>query len=148
MLPFAIALHLMASAVWVGGMFFAVLALRPALAETPAHERLNIWRGVFARFFVWVWVAVASLWGSGLWIVYSVYGGFGVVAPHVHLMTLGAAGMTVLFAYLFFGPYRTLKDAQDGTAALALASMRRIITVNLFIGLTTLAVGAIGEYLG
>ena len=44
-------LHLSSAIVWVGGMFFAYVCLRPAaieLLEPPA--RLRLWRGVFSRW--------------------------------------------------------------------------------------------------
>ncbi len=55
MTPYAplYALHLLAAVVWVGGMFFAWMILRPAavdILEPPA--RLRLWLSVFKRFFV------------------------------------------------------------------------------------------------
>ena len=54
-----ITLHLLAVVIWVGGMFFAYMALRPAagnLLEPPIRQTL--WVAVFKRFFVWVWVSL------------------------------------------------------------------------------------------
>ena len=47
-----IALHLLSAVIWVGGMFFAHMALRPAAAQVlePPH-RLQLWVQVFKRFF-------------------------------------------------------------------------------------------------
>ena len=72
MTPFALlyALHVLAATVWVGGMFFAWMVLRPAaVAMLQAPERLRLWTDVFRRFFVWVWVAVLVLpiSGIGMW---------------------------------------------------------------------------------
>ena len=50
----AIAIHALAAVVWVGGMFFAYMALRPAASMLPPQERLPLWRRTFAGFFVWV----------------------------------------------------------------------------------------------
>ena len=55
----ALLLHALAAVVWVGGMFFAHMALRPvaaSLLEPP--QRLALWVGVFSRFFPWVFVAI------------------------------------------------------------------------------------------
>ncbi len=55
MTPFALlyALHVLAATVWVGGMFFAWMVLRPAaVAMLQAPERLRLWTDVFRRFFV------------------------------------------------------------------------------------------------
>ena len=55
-------LHILAAVIWVGGMFFAWMILRPALgASLEAPQRLQLWSAVFPRFFVWVWLAVLLL---------------------------------------------------------------------------------------
>ena len=56
------ALHVLAAVVWVGGMFFAYVVLRPAVGDIePASERLKLWARVFPRFFAWVWAVVIVL---------------------------------------------------------------------------------------
>jgi len=74
--------------IWVGGMFFAYMALRPAAASLlePA-QRLPLWQETFRRFFFWVWLCVLGLLLSGLWMI-LLLGGFRAVSPHVHLMFL------------------------------------------------------------
>ncbi len=48
----ALLLHLLAAVVWVGGMFFAYVALRPvAAAQLEPPARLTLWAGVFKVFF-------------------------------------------------------------------------------------------------
>ena len=52
MMGLAVLLHVIAAVIWVGGMFFAYMFLRPVAAsqlEPPA--RLTLWEGVFGRFF-------------------------------------------------------------------------------------------------
>ena len=68
----AIGLHILAAVIWIGGMFFAYMVLRPVAAsqlEPPA--RLTLWAACFDRFFVWVWLAVVLLPLSGYWILFS-----------------------------------------------------------------------------
>ena len=75
-MPLAITLHLLAAIIWVGGMFFAYMALRPvagSLLEPPV--RLKLWTQVFSRFFPWVWLTVLVLLITGLWMIFGVYGG-------------------------------------------------------------------------
>ena len=51
----ALALHVLAITVWVGGMFFAYMVLRPiAASQLQPPQRLPLWQGVFSRFFPWV----------------------------------------------------------------------------------------------
>ncbi|MHB8423998.1 MAG: hypothetical protein ACYDB9_02435 [Gammaproteobacteria bacterium] len=47
----AIALHSLSAVIWVGGMFFAYLALRPALTNHSILARAHLWDAVFRRLF-------------------------------------------------------------------------------------------------
>ena len=87
MLGAAVLLHVIAVVIWVGGMFFAYMALRPvaaSLLEPP--QRLPLWVGVFGRFFPWVWVSIGVILATGLWMIFAVLGGMGAVALYVHAM--------------------------------------------------------------
>ena len=60
--PLLLFLHVAAVTIWVGGMFFAYVCLRPVAAmqlEPPA--RLRLWRGVFGGFFPLVWASVVVI---------------------------------------------------------------------------------------
>ena len=60
----AVSLHILAAIVWIGGMFFAVLVLRPSAFPLEPPDRLALWRRVFQRFFSWVWLSLALLLGT------------------------------------------------------------------------------------
>ncbi len=148
----AIVLHVLAMTVWVGGMFFAYMALRPVAAsrlEPPL--RLSLWLGVFERFFPWVWAAVGTLLASGYWIIFAVYGGFANTMLHVHAMNGLGIIMMLIFVYIYFYPFRALSlavTAGDWPAGgKQLALIRRLIGTNLIIGLVTAAIGSGGRYL-
>jgi uncharacterized membrane protein len=146
MVPLALALHALAAIVWVGGMFFAHMALRPVLGGLAPPERLKLWEGIFPRFFFWVWIAVATLLATGYAIVFLGYGGFKALGLHVHLMQGTGLLMMGLFAWMFFGPYRTFRRAVAAgdfpTAGLHQGRIRRVVVVNLTLGLITAAMGA------
>ena len=148
----AIPLHILATVIWVGGMFFAYMALRPvaaSLLEPPL--RLPLWSQVFARFFPWVWAAVIILPATGLWIVFSVFGGFGHVAPYIHIMAAIGILMILLFIHVFFGPYRRMKQALVANdipeAGRRLGQIRMIIGFNLTLGLIVTVVASAGRFL-
>ena len=148
----AITLHVISSVVWVGGMFFAYMALRPVAAATlEPPGRLTLWAGVFGRFFPWVWASMVVLLASGYWIVFAVFGGMKGVGLHVHLMTGLGMLMMLLFLHVYFAPYRRLKKAvaaQNWAAGgTELAHIRRIVGINTILGLTVIAIGAGGRYL-
>ncbi|HYA66153.1 MAG TPA: CopD family protein [Burkholderiaceae bacterium] len=149
--PLLLLLHVIAVVVWVGGMFFAHQCLRPVAVRLLAPpERLQLWRGVFARFFPWVWVAVVLIPASGLTIITTI--GWSAAPLRWHLMMLSGLVMIVIFLVVFFLPYRTLRravTAQDWpTGASALAWIRRLVGWNVLLGLATIAVATAGRLLG
>src|SRR3546814_5806348 len=86
MMPIATALHAIAAVVWVGGMFFAYMAMRPAVGPLAPADRLALWLRTFERFFLWVWESIAVLLVTGYWIVFGGMGGFGGAGAHIHIM--------------------------------------------------------------
>jgi uncharacterized membrane protein len=147
----ALLLHLLAAVVWVGGMFFAYVALRPAAAQLEAPVRLTLWVGVFKRFFPWVFAAIVTLLLTGYWMVLSFFGGFDAIGMHVHLMIWAGYVMMLLFFHVFFAPFKRLKRAvaaEDWSAGgKSLAQIRVLIGINLSIGLVVVAIASGGRYL-
>lgn len=148
----AIVLHLLAVIIWVGGMFFAHQVLRPvAVAQFEPPQRLTLWVGVFKRFFMWVWASVILLPLTGYWMIFSVFGGMGNVGLYVHAMNGIGMVMIALYVYVYFIPYRRLKNAVVGqdwpTGGANLNIIRRIVGINLLLGLLTSAIAAGGRYL-
>jgi len=148
----AIALHMLSVVVWVGGMFFAYMALRPvaaSLLEPP--QRLPLWSKTFAKFFPWVWAAVILLLVTGLWMVKAMFGGFGQAGLYVHLMAGLGTLMILLFLHVFFAPYRRMKQALVANdfpeAGRRLSQIRMIIGTNLTLGLIVTVVASAGKYL-
>lgn len=147
--PLLIFLHLASVALWVGGMFFAYVCLRPAAAELfEPPQRLRLWRGVFARFFVWVWGAVVLILASGLIMIGKA--GFAGAPLSWHLMlTLGTV-MIGIFIYVVTGPYAMLEravDAEDWKAGgAALNRIRQWVAVNLLLGFLTIAIATLGRW--
>ncbi|RLW71843.1 MAG: hypothetical protein B6D71_00030, partial [gamma proteobacterium symbiont of Stewartia floridana] len=70
----ALTLHLLAVIVWVGGMFFAHVILRPVLnQQLEPHQRLPLLLKVFDGFFPWVWASVITILASGYWMLFTHY---------------------------------------------------------------------------
>ena len=78
--------HAFAAVIWVGGMFFAYIVLRPAGAALDPHARLELWGQVFGRFFAWVWASIVALLVSGYAMIFFGLGGFAGAGVHVHVM--------------------------------------------------------------
>lgn len=152
-MSFAIPLHLLAAVIWVGGMFFAYMVLRPTAASLlPPEQRLPLWSNVFKLFFVWVWIALVTLLVTGFWMIHLLGGMGGVdgVGVHVHIMLLIGVFMMLIFMHVYFNPFKKLKWAvaeQDWIAGRnALTQIRQLVLLNLVLGLITVVVGASGRY--
>jgi uncharacterized membrane protein len=148
----ALSLHVLAAVVWVGGMFFALLMLRPATAPLDPGPRLELWSRVLERFFFWVMAAIVLLLASGYAMIFGVYAGFRGIGLHINIMQGIGIIMMLLFFHLYFAPWRRFRAAvgrQDyPEAAGQLNQIRVIVTINLILGLITIAVGSSGRYWG
>ena len=138
-------LHLLAALVWVGGMFFAWMILRPAaVAMLQPPERLRLWLEVFVRFFYWVWAAVLVLPVSGLILLHLRFAGFGAAPGYVHAMFGLYLAMLALFlrvSLLQLPQLRRAVEAQDWpTGGVVLGRIRRLVGINLSIGLVIMAI--------
>jgi uncharacterized membrane protein len=148
----ALTLHLLAVVIWVGGMFFAYMILRPAAATVlEPQQRLTLWSATFARFFPWVWLAIINILASGYWMLLGPFGGMANAPLYVHVMNGLGLLMMLIFAHVYFAPYRQLRNAVLGMrwqeGGKALSTIRTLIGINLLIGLITIAIGAGGKYL-
>lgn len=146
-----LAIHILAAVVWVGGMFFAYVVLRPSMPGIePAAERPRLWRRVFARFFPWVWAAVIALPVTGYALIGHQFGGMAGAAPYIHVMQGLGWLMFLLFGHLYFASWRRFRSAVDAgdlpAAVPALAGIRRIVAINLALGVLVTVIGATGRY--
>lgn len=147
----ALVFHIIAVVIWVGGMFFAYMALRPAAASVlEPSQRLTLWVNVFSRFFPWVWLSIISILASGYWMLLGPFGGFANAPLFVHIMNAFGLIMMLIFLHVFFAPYRRLRENVAGMrwpdAGKALGQIRILIGLNLSIGVITVCIAAAGKY--
>ncbi|MBB2884324.1 MULTISPECIES: CopD family protein [Pseudomonas] len=149
MTPFGIVytLHVLAALVWVGGMFFAWMVLRPAaLKALEGPARLKLWVEVFQGFFRWVWVAVVLLPISGVGMIHLQFTGFEAAPRYVQVMMGLYVVMTAFFIRiqaLLLPELRTAVAAEDWpTGAATLGKIRRLVGINLMVGLVLVAIAA------
>ncbi len=148
-----IGLHTLAAVVWVGGMFFAHLILRPSVTDMNPSLRLQLWRHVLPRFFTWVAIAIVVLLATGYGVLLTGYrGGIFGGNLHIDLMQIIGAVMIVLFLFVVVGPFGSLKRALDrndmAAAITAQGRIRHIVVINLILGLFVTFVGAAGTFVG
>ena len=147
---YAVGLHLLGTLIWVGGMFFAYLILRPSAGPLEAGARLRLWRAVLGRFFVWVWICVVVMLASGFAMLYIAFGSTGLAPTYVRvMMTLGII-MAGIFGYAYLVPWRdfrrALAQADPARAQASLQEIRLLVALNLALGLATAVIGASGPY--
>ncbi|MEO8037758.1 MAG: CopD family protein [Betaproteobacteria bacterium] len=141
-------LHVLGVTVWVGGMFFAYVALRPAAAQVlEPPPRLRLWSETFARFFLWVWISVALILISGLHMMVALGG---ARAPmYAWVMVVIGVAMMLIYAHVYFAAYARLKRAVAAgdwpAGGNALGQIRRLVGLNLILGLATITIATAGR---
>ncbi|ARU58910.1 copper resistance protein D [Oleiphilus messinensis] len=148
-MAFALSLHVLSAVIWVGGMFFAYMCLRPVAAQQlPPEMRLPLWLATFNRFFLWVWLSAITLLLTGHALI-ALYGGFKAIGMHVHIMMGLGYLMFALFGHLYFAPFRRMKRlvgvSDWAGAAQQLNKIRMIVAINLGLGLTLVLIASGGR---
>jgi uncharacterized membrane protein len=150
MVILGLAFHIVAAVVWVGGMFFAYMVLRPSAGPLEPALRLPLWHRVLGRFFPLVWASIVVLLASGYFMVFFGLGGFRGVGLHVHVMQGTGLVMMLLFLHLFFAPWQRFQRAIAAGdlpgAGKSLEQIRVLVATNLALGLITAVIGASGRY--
>ena len=150
MISVLFAIHLVAALVWVGGMFFAHMVLRPASQFLAPNDLIALWTRVLGRFTLWVWATVVLLPVSGYGLAFELYGGLADSGLHVRAMHLIGWLMIGLFVYMYFVPLkRMLRMARESLtpeAAMYMGQIRRIVVVNLVLGIALAVIAAGGRY--
>lgn len=151
MMSIAIALHVLSAVVWIGGMFMLYVCLRPAAGALEVPQRQALFAGVLKRFFIWVWCAVLLLPLTGFWMAFSLFGPVAAWPHYIHIMMVLGILMILLYLHLYFAFWRRMRralaerDLQQ--AGHRLGQIRRIVAVNLALGLLIVAVASGGRFL-
>lgn len=144
----AIALHVLAVVVWVGGMGFMLFTLRSGLAPLPPAERLAVLSRVVARFLPVVGIAIVVIAATGGWLM-SLYGAMRNAPWSVHVMVV--LGVVMMLVYVWIAVrlnprFQAAVRAADLPAAGALAErIRRYVAVNFVLGVVVILAGIVGR---
>ncbi|WP_428381714.1 CopD family protein [Nevskia ramosa] len=145
----ALSVHTLFAAIWVGGMFFAYVCLRPTLAGIDAKTRTTLWAQVLHRFFGYVFLSAALLLGTGLHMIRGL-GSMAVVGKHVHIMLGLGVVMMLLALHVYFAPLKRLKRAviagDVAEAGRRIGQIRIFVGINLLLGLIVIVVASGGRY--
>jgi len=157
-------LHVLAVVVWVGGMFLMHFAVRPvAVAQLPPAQRLPLLADILGRFFGWVTAVVLLVLATGVAMIVGIGAaagaaeagrsafGEGMRLAHgsVHLMFAIGVLMSLIFAFIRLVTFVRLRSAlaaqQLPVAAGHLDLIRKLVAVNLTLGVVTVAVATVGR---
>lgn len=141
-------LHLLAAIVWVGGMFFAYFCLRPSAAEVlDPPKRLPLWLATLDRFLRYTGLAVVAVLATGLGMLLPV--GWTAAPAGWHVMAVVGLAMAAVYAYVHFGLLPRLRSHCGSSAwpaaAQALNSIRRLVALNLALGVIAVIAAVSGR---
>ncbi|HSD38963.1 MAG TPA: CopD family protein [Rhodocyclaceae bacterium] len=144
-------LHVTAVIVWVGGMALMHFAVRPAAVETLApSQRLPFMTATLGRFFVAVTISIGVLLVTGAWMMHFMASA-GRLPLSVEMMAGLGIIMMAIFGHVRLAAFPRLRNAVAvqnwPEAANRLATIRKLVELNLVLGVVTVAVAIIGRTL-
>ncbi len=139
-----LAIHVLSSVVWVGGMFYALVVLRPALSVLDAAPRLQIHMLTLKRFFLVVWHAMPLMLLTGWGMIVAAGWDMGHLPVYVNAMQGLALVMAGIFLFTYFVPFRRLRRAIRPGPEL-LNRIRLLVTANLVLGVVVVLIGTLGR---
>jgi uncharacterized membrane protein len=136
-----LAVHVLCAVIWVGGMFFAYVVLRPSLSVLEPIQRIALHTQIFRRFFLIVWHVMPLILLSGFAALFGLFGGPATAPWNVSVMMLLGLIMSAVFLLIVFGPYARFRRSTDRTTIVAsMDRIRKLIAVNLVLGIITVVV--------
>jgi uncharacterized membrane protein len=137
------ALHLLCAVLWVGGMFFAYVVLRPSMVAIEAPQRMLLHTRVFKKFFLVIWHAMPVIVITGF-VMLATHWDMATAPWQINAMMGLGLLMSAVFLAIFFGPYRQFRRTTDrNRMAAGLDRIRKLIGVNLALGLITVIVAGL-----
>ena len=143
-------IHLVAAILWMGGMAFMLMALRPAaIALLQPPERLMLMGAVWKRFFPVVLVSAIALFATGANLYTTLFRavkeatGQGYVPLEWNPMLILGLLMMVIFAYLYGVTYPKFKRSMAALdwpmAGKAAAHVHTMMVTNFILGWLAIA---------
>lgn len=134
--------HLVAAILWMGGMGFMLLALRPAVLKLDGPVRAQLMLTVWRRFFTVVGIAIVLLLLTGVHL-YSSAMQVGAGTPGKHIMASIGILMFLIFGHIVFAGFRkyaqALAAADSAGAQRAAATIHTLVITNFCLGWLAIA---------
>ena len=143
-------IHLVAAIVWIGGMTFMLIALRPAAsAMLEAQPRARLMGQVWQRFFLLVLISIVALFTTGTNLYTTAFRavkaatGAGSVPLGWNLMLGIGIVMILIFGHIYFAGFRKFKRAvaaaEWSLAAKAAEQIHLMTVINFVLGWLAIA---------
>ena len=138
-----IVVHAIAAVTWIGGIFFAYTALKPAEPVYTPEAKSKLWLKVYAVFVRWVGCSIAVMWLSCMAVVGMTEDPIGNMTKHsIGLLSLGSI-LTVTTLAVILGPWqrlnRQVEDRDFSAADQTVLRLRRYLMVNFILGIAMMA---------
>ncbi len=140
-----LAFHLAAMAIWIGGLAYTLLVIRPSLTLLDPTPRMNVQLQMLRRFFRIVWYVMPVSIATGWAMMLGPEGGFAHAPWYVNTMQGLGILMAAVFAWVAFGPFRRLRRAIRPTEAM-LDNIRGLVVTDLALGTATVIVACLGHF--
>jgi uncharacterized membrane protein len=138
-------IHVLSIIVWIGGMVYTLMFLRPSVVSLEPPLRVKLMHDVLGRFFKAVLLLSSVAVLSGFWMVgrvakQAVQAGASYTWPTawVVMAVLGVI-MFLIFAHIRFALYKRLQRAVAAadwpSGGVALEQIRLWVSVNLVVGI-------------
>ena len=144
-------LHILATIVFLGGLFFALVVFQPIARGLDLETASSLWHRMLSRFFAWAWISLLLILATGIGMVFLTFGGFSNV-PMLHQVNraIGIPAIA-LYGYLYFGPWRQYRRAMSRHDLIAaqkgITRIRVVMAIILTLGLVASVVSAAGRYI-
>ncbi len=121
-------LHILFMTVWIGGMVYTLLFLRPSLKSLRREEdRLDLLKALYKRFFLAVWLSIVMLFLTGMSLWHGYRKDF-TQNTLFHFKLFLFLLMTLNFTYIYFFLFRRGR----------FSSIPNLVWVNLVLGILIL----------
>lgn len=155
-------LHLLATVIWIGGMAFNLLVLRPSLTVIEPSQRIKLVCAVVKRFIYFAWGSIATLVITGIFMTPRIsFSGallsttYGFVLAIKHALVLIMVIIVAVISFVLLPRLKTLSlsIAEASTPSrtsphglpLELVKIVQFIKLNLALGILVLLVSTILE---
>ena len=147
-------LHILAAVVWIGGMAFNLLVVRPSMGVVDLPQRLKLADGILRRFIPVVWISVGLLVFTGLLMTLKrvaslevlLKTGYGNVLILKLILVAVMISIVVLIRYSLLPRFESLIDSQSSDLNKVLRQMVTLVKVNLALGVLVLLLAELSAF--